>query len=190
MPKISNKKETVLHVAFLRGVNVGGNRQVPMLQLKEVFEELGFKNVRTVLASGNVIFESARSNSSALWNTRIKIEKKLKKTFGFEIGVHLRTMNQVVKMLHAKPFKNTKITPETRLYVTFVQEGTKNKIKIPHISPDKSLQILKITGEEVLSILDLEKNGTADAMNMLQKLFGKNITTRNWNTIVKLAVES
>ena len=51
------------YLALLRGINVGGKNKVPMVELKACFEELGYKNVQTYIASGNVIFESPKSSA-------------------------------------------------------------------------------------------------------------------------------
>jgi uncharacterized protein (DUF1697 family) len=171
------------YVAFLRGINVGGNKKVPMAKLKSVLEEFGFKNVRTLLASGNVIFESKKDSLPSLTK---KISATLEEAFSFTIPVILRDADQIEKIAGSDPFKNIIVTKDTRLYVTFLSEEPKSKLKIPYISPDKSFQILAIKDKAIFSIVDLSKAGTVEAMAILEKEFGKNITTRNWNTIVKI----
>ena len=74
----------ISYAAFLRGINVGGHKTVPMEKLKKAFEALRFKNVQTLLASGNVVFETQALSTAALEQM---IEEKLKKIFGHEIGV-------------------------------------------------------------------------------------------------------
>ena len=56
---------TTVYLALLRGINVGGKNKVPMAELKACFEELGGENVRTYIASGNVMFESNKSSARA-----------------------------------------------------------------------------------------------------------------------------
>jgi uncharacterized protein (DUF1697 family) len=173
------------YVALLGGINVGGHKKVKMEELKEAFELMGFRNVKTLLASGNVLFEAPKTEGETL---KGRIEEKLKKTFGHEIGVILRTIEQVRGMITANHFKGVKVTPQTRLYVTFLSEKPKPGIKIPYASPGGEFRILRVSDGEVYSVLVVSPGGgTIDLMNIVEKEFGRKVTTRNWNTIVKLA---
>jgi len=92
----------------------------------------------------------------------------------------------IEKVVDSDPFQGVKVMKDTRLYVTFLSEEVKSVLKIPYITPDKSFRILCLKDNMIFSIHDLLKTGTRDAMSILEKEFGKNITTRNWNTIVKI----
>jgi len=161
------------YIAFLRGINVGA------------------KNVKTLLASGNVIFETKLTN---LEQMRTKIETTLEKEFGFTIYVILRKKEDIKKLITDNPFKHIVVTPETRFYVTFFSEKPQPKA-IPYKSPEKDLKILRISENEVCTFLTVSKNrGTTDMMEFLEKEFGsppseagKKMTTRNWNTVKKIA---
>lgn len=76
--KKMNKNDSHQYVAFLRGINVGGHGLIKMIDLKKAFEKMGFENVRTLLASGNVVFESEQTDNKALTT---EIESFLKKAF-------------------------------------------------------------------------------------------------------------
>ncbi len=176
--------ESAAFVAFLRGINVGGNKIVKMEDLRKAFESMGFGNVKTLLASGNVIFEAPQAPASAIAK---RIEEKLEKTFGFSIGVIVRTKEDLRRLSDAQPFKGIKVTPETRLYVTFLSEKPKSGLKIPYKSPDGNFTILRATDTEVCSVLTISPDSrTVDLMGILEKEFGKKVTTRNWNTVTKL----
>jgi len=170
--------------AFLRGINVGGNKLIKMEDLKKCFASAGFKNVKTILASGNVLFESSNSDEDVLAN---KIADKLKSELGHDVGIQIRSIDEIQKLADRDPFKKIKVTPETRLYVTFLPEKPKSKLKIPYASPEKDFRILEVTNREICSVVDLNLGrGTVEAMSILDKEFGKNITTRNWNTVGKI----
>ncbi len=172
------------YVALLRGINVGGNKKVPMAQLKATLERMGFTDVKTLLASGNVILSSNKENIAALTK---RIADAIEKEFGFPVPVLIREMSRLEEMAATEPFKGITVTKDTRLYVTFLSENPKTKLKIPYVSDDKSFRILKLDGEELYSVLDLSKgSGTVDAMAIIEKEFGKLVTTRNWNTVVKM----
>ena len=65
-------------VALIRGINVGGKNNVPMAQLKSCFEELGYENIQTYIASGNVIFESKKSSAKLTDEIQEALPKKFK----------------------------------------------------------------------------------------------------------------
>lgn len=173
------------YVAFLRGINVGGNVLVKMDDLKKTLEKFGLGNVRTILASGNVTFESKQADIKTL---AAKIHSELRKTFKKDIGLILRSIDDINRLQASEPFKGIKVTPSIRLYVTFLAgEAGPLSIKIPYATPKGEFRILQATPTEVFSLLDLSKGkGTPDAMKILEKEFGSNVTTRNWNTIQKI----
>ncbi len=172
-------------VAFLRGINVGGNTPVKMADLERTFKKMGFENVRTILNSGNVIFESERTDKKALLQD---IETELKKAFKKDMPVILRSLDDLKQLQSKQPFRGIEVTQSTRLYVTFLSEkAVPRTIRIPYTSSQREFSILGATDSEVFTVLDLSKGkGTTDVMNILEKEFGSNVTTRNWNTILKM----
>jgi uncharacterized protein (DUF1697 family) len=173
----------IKYAAFLRGINVGGVT-VKMDKLKKTFEAIGFANVKTLLASGNVLFAAPAASEGTLVK---KIEKKLEAAFGREIGVLVRKIEDLQRLADADPFAGIKVTPQTRLYVTFLAEKPKSSLKIPYASPDKNFKIIRATASEVCSMLTLTpESRTVDLMSVLEKEFGRKVTTRNWNTIEKI----
>lgn len=172
------------YVVFLRGINVGGKATVKMEELRKTFESLGFIDVKTLLNSGNVVF-ATETHERALTK---KIEEKLLQTFDRKIKVLIRSISVIQKLIAMDPFKNITITPDTRLYITFLSEKPNRILKIPYESPEKDFKILHILNTEVCSSLVLSPTrNTTDSMKVLEKEFGKNITTRNWNTVTKVA---
>jgi uncharacterized protein (DUF1697 family) len=171
-------------VAFLRGINVGGHKLIKMEELSKAFNSMGFKNVKTLLASGNVLFDTQGPKSTGLAE---KIEHGLEKLLGHKIGVLLRTLPELKALADSRPFNNIKISSQTRLYITFLSEKPKTAIKAPYESPAKQFKILRISQNEVLSVLELSPDSkSTDLMGFLDKEFGRAVTTRNWNTIEKL----
>jgi uncharacterized protein (DUF1697 family) len=171
------------HAAFLRGINVGG-RRVKMDDLQKAFESLGFADVKTYIASGNVVFAARAQSGTAL---RTKIERKLRTQFGFDIGVTLRSLADLQAFVGGKPFRQVRVTPKAKLYVTFLARRPRTALTTPYKSPDKDFAIISVSDREICSALTLSPGtGTADLMTFLERQFGKEITTRNWTTILKL----
>ena len=171
------------NVAFLRGINVGGHHKVPMADLRKAFESLGFKNIITVLNSGNVIFESGDELPNQL---EAVISQHLEDTFGFPIPTIARSARSIQEIYNEKPFEGIDVTKETRLYISLLKQEVITDLELPWKSDDNSFQILQESGLAVLSVLDLSINNTPKAMEILEKSYGKDITTRNWKTIERI----
>jgi uncharacterized protein (DUF1697 family) len=152
---MGERPASLRYVALLRGVNVG-KKKVEMPRLKQAFEDLGFSNVRTLLNSGNVLFDAPASDSLVP-----AIEHKLHETFGFEISVLVRTQDDIRTLVASEPFKSA--GPNTKHFVTFTG-----------LEPG-----------EVCSVIAADAQ-TTELMMKLQKQYGERITTRNWNTVVKM----
>jgi uncharacterized protein (DUF1697 family) len=170
-------------VGFLRGINVGGHHKVPMAELKQILTHSGCENVKTILNSGNFVFETKNEDVTALEN---KIESVLAKSFGFNIPVILINHNQLTKLVKKDPFAGINVHENSRLYISFLKDTPKVKLTIPYISNDQAFSIIDVKDKIIVSVLDITTSNTPKGMEDLEKLFGKNITTRNWNTIQKL----
>ena len=94
-----------------------GKRRPPMTQLKALFEGLGFDDVETFIASGNVIFSSKAKGDSVL---EIKIAKHLEKSLGYEVDTFVRTMEEVAAVAEAKIFPGEK--EDATVHVGFLQK--------------------------------------------------------------------
>ena len=173
------------YVAFLRGINVG-KRRVKNDALSKVFDDLGFENVKVLIASGNVLFDADQQAESKLTKT---VEDGLAKALGFEVNVLLRSIPEIQAMLDLDPFEGIEVTKQTRRYVTLLAQKTKSTMKVPYASEDGRFRILSRSDREVYSVLTLEEGArTVDLMAVLEKEYGKGATTRNWNTIEKAVV--
>ncbi|RKS53302.1 uncharacterized protein (DUF1697 family) [Gillisia mitskevichiae] len=181
---MASEKLKEKYVLFLRGINVGGHHKVPMQDLREELEQSGFEKVETILNSGNIIFNTASTDLKSL---EILISEKLENAFGFPIPTIVRKEKTIKQLFDDAPFQKEEITKDIRLYVSFLKNGTIPNIDLPWRSSDNSFRILEIKDRVVISILDLNVSKTPKAMNALETFFGSEITTRNWNTIERVA---
>jgi uncharacterized protein (DUF1697 family) len=163
--------------ALLRGINLG-KRTVKMDALRKLLEANGLTGVKTLLASGNVVFASKTSDPAKL---RSKLEKIIKEEFGFAVSVLLRSDKEIAALVKADPFKGVKADKDTRLYVTFMTNASSTNLNKDH----KENGIHAINKDYIASVLRVG-TGTPDHMDYLVKYFGSNITTRNWNTVLKI----
>jgi uncharacterized protein (DUF1697 family) len=177
--------------AFLRGVNVGGHRTLKMADLRAAFERMGFENVHTIQASGNVVFESGAGDEPAPTE---RIEAELERLLGYPIKVLVRRVDDLVSLVQSDPFGGVAVAPDTKLYVTFlslpVESGTERgqeRTEGLPTNPEPGLVLVRVTAEEVLSAVTVSRGfGTPELMTFLEKAFGPSVTTRNWNTIRKI----
>ncbi|MHB1103229.1 MAG: DUF1697 domain-containing protein [Devosia sp.] len=170
-------------VALLRGINLG-QRQMKNVDLKDEFEKLGFENVRTLIASGNVLFDGEAEKGM-----QARIEKALRERFGFAIGTVLRTQEELKELVKSDPFKGRKEDKDTKLYVTFLAESAEKPLPMP-FGIEGDFEVVKLTGREVFILAFRLLNGRFGlGMEAVWKHFGKQLlwTSRNWNTVVKAA---
>ncbi len=171
----------ITYIAFLRGINVGGHHKITMLDLKKMFEKMSMSDVQTVLASGNVLFKSKETEPKMVQR---KVEETLKSSLGYHVTVIIRTQEQIHDLVRSAPFSGIKTDANTRLYVSFLSTPPTTSVRIN----SGYFDIISSSDTEVYSVLQLNpKVGSTDGMNILEKHFGKEITTRNWNTVVKIA---
>lgn len=175
--------ESNRYVVFLRGINVGGSHKVPMADLRKVLEALGFESVQTLLNSGNVIFDTTCSTVQSM---EINISDHLEQVFGFSIPVLVRSAKDIVKLIDNDPFKEITLTKDLRFYTSFIKENPQVEISLPWSTEDGSFKILEIREKVICSLLDLSVTKTTKGMDLLEQMFGKNLTTRNWNTIIRI----
>ena len=172
------------YVAFLRGINVGGKRLIKMEDLRRVVESLGLKNVRSFIASGNVLFETSLTDRDAL--TR-KIEKKLLTAFGHDVPVVLQTIDELKELLRVGPFRKVKSGPGVMLCVTLLCAEPKAGPKLPLQSAIENLEVLAIKNRAAFILCRRKKNGMFSfPNNFFEKEFGVAATTRQWNTIKRI----
>lgn len=174
------------YISLLRGINVGGHHRVPMAELGREMTKLGFEKVTTLLNSGNVIFHTSLHREEELEEV---IADHLEKIFGFPIPVLIRRPEVMFDLVSNNPFKHTDVTKDTRLYLSFLKEKPAIALPLPWTSNDGSYRILEVREKTVCSVLDLSATQTPKGMDALELLFGKSLTTRNWNTIHRIAAQ-
>jgi uncharacterized protein (DUF1697 family) len=152
-----------------------------MPALKEAFETAGFTDVKTVLGSGNVVF-SARSSSEAALQQ--KAEAAMQERLGKTFLTIVRPIEQLRKLLATDPYKPFKVDPKAKRIVTFLRGRPTAKIKLP-VELDGA-RILTMKDGEIFSAYLPNPKGPV-FMSLIQKTFGKDVTTRTWDTVVKVA---
>lgn len=169
------------YVALLRGINLG-KRSVKMDALRQLFEDMGYQSVRTLQASGNVVFFTASKDAQKL---RKAIEAEFAQRFGFESGTVVRTAANIAALVKADPFKKVNAGDGVRLHITFLNEATKGATPLPYQAADGAFSVQAATPGHLACVV-YPKASSLDLMDFLGKEFGDQATTRTWNTVQKI----
>jgi uncharacterized protein (DUF1697 family) len=173
-----------IYVILVRGINVGGKNKVPMAGLKKVLEALGFSNVSTYIASGNVILESDKPAEKI----KAQIEKALPKNFKLDtelIKVLVLTGKQLQAVIDNKP-EGFGEQPEKyhsdAIFLMGIDSAQAMRVFDPREGVDKVW-----AGDGVIYSQRLSSQRTTSRLNKIMgTLAYKSMTIRNWNTTTKL----
>jgi uncharacterized protein (DUF1697 family) len=165
------------YAAFLRGVSP---LNAKMSELQQCLETAGFGHVKTVLGSGNVIFDSRAASRDSLER---KIEAAMKKSLERVFATTVRSVDELAALRESDPYKSFNLSPKAKRVVTFLHEKPKTKMKLP-IELDDA-RILCVKGTEIFSAYVPSAKGPV-FMNLIEKTFGKDLTTRTWDTLGKV----
>ncbi len=166
-------------VAVLRGINVGGNRKVRMVDLKAAFDAAGCTDVETYIQSGNVVFTHAKKDAAL----ETVLEAQLLESTGFEIAVLTRTAREMRDIVEHNPYPGTE---GTKLVVWFLRDAVAATV-LDKVDRDAiGVEDFTLRGREIYLFLP---NG--QGRGILPVALGKcklpaGNTARNWNTVVKL----
>jgi len=171
------------YIALLRGVNVSGKRILKMKDLVGVLSPPKYRNVRTYVQSGNLIFEHEGADTKKL---AVTIERAIAGGFGIAPSVIIRTDHELGKIVRGNPFiTDGEVDPE-RLYVTFLAERPGAGIPpAVEIRKDKHERFALI-GSEVYLYCPNGYGRTKMNNSAFEKAFGVIATTRNWRTTTTL----
>lgn len=166
-------------IALLRGINVSGQKEIKMSDLKLLFEEIGFKDVQTYIQSGNVVFSSKEISVDKL---ELKISSIIKRKYGFDVKIVVISPEEMEYVLKNNPFLKKK-KDEDKLYVTFLSKiPSDENIENMH-SIDYSPEEYFIEGKHLYLFVP---NGYGKARinnNLFENKLKVSGTTRNWKTV-------
>ena len=170
-----------IYIALFRGINVGGKNMLPMKELVAILEELGSRNIKSYIQSGNAVFARQKTDTAQLSK---KISVEIKRRHGFEPHVLLLELDDIERVIRKNPFPEVETDPKA-LHVGFLASAPKN--------PDlKALESLKTDSERFRLIDNVfylhapEGVGRSKLAARAEKLLGVPMTDRNWRTVCKI----
>jgi uncharacterized protein (DUF1697 family) len=166
------------YAAFLRGVSPM-NAKMPAL--KRAFEAVGFTEVKTVLSSGNVVFTARRASESALQR---RAEAAMQERLGHAFLTIVRPVEMLQEMLASDPYHAFRLEPSAKRIVTFLRDEPTARVALPEELD--GARLLAVRGRELFAAYVPSPRGAA-FMTLIERRFGKEVTTRTWDTVGKVA---
>ena len=164
------------YIVLLRGINVSGKNKLPMAELRELLNDLGFQNVQTYIQSGNIILE-ADEGKSVICN---KIKESIQTKFGYDVPVIARTISEWKKAIVNYPFSTD--NPKIVAFVFLNKKVYETKIDVKGINNDEYL----IDNDMVYIHCTTGFGKTKLSNNLFERKLNVTATTRNYNTTLKL----
>ena len=166
------------YAAFLRGISPTNAR---MSELAKSFSAAGFEDVRTVLGTGNVVFSAGAKNGRSVEQAA---EAAMKKKLGHAFLTIVRDVDFLDRMIEADPFASHALAHGSKRIVTFLREKPDAKLELPPAVD--GARILEVREREVLTAYVVSPKGPV-FMRLIEKAFGRDVTTRTWETVKKVA---
>lgn len=167
-------------IALLRGINVGRNKRIAMGDLRVMLESLGYSDVRTLLQSGNALFEAGTRKPEALEKD---ISAGIKAAFGMEVATMVRSAKELAAVVDENPFVARGVDP-VELHATFLTANPA-AAKIAAVDREECAPDEFAVGTRVI-YMRLRNGVMGSRLPDWDKVLGVRATTRNWNTTIRL----
>lgn len=168
-----------VYIALLQGVNVGKHKRIAMADFKQIVAELGGDTPVTVANSGNVVFRD--DDSRSVEELRLAIEQAVSEHVGMPIPTFIRTGDELRSIVASNPYPE--VDDPKCLHVDFLLEAVDGALDDLDLGDDH----LTLTGRDLYMHLPNKMSGVTHDSNALAKRLGTHHTSRNWNTVTKLA---
>lgn len=170
------------YVAFLRGINVGGKNKIKMETLREVCAAIGFENVKTYIISGNIIFETSKSDDKKLAE---KIETAIEKEFGLNIKTIVRSIEEIENIVKNNPFEG-QFENDKDLHVFFLDEEMPDEKRDLLLSNNNENEQYFVRDREIFCLLKVSVLDSLMGKDYIAKKLKVSSTARNWRTVNKV----
>ena len=173
----------LIHIALIRGVNVGGKNMIAMADLRGACEKLGFKNPRTLLQSGNLVIEGPGSAAEV----EARLEQGMKKRLGRDLEFFVRSPKEWDAIIKGNPFrKEAREDPGHTHLLCLKHKVTPAAVKdLQAKIPGR--ESLEARGREAYAVYPDGAGNSKLTAALIDRTLGTRCTARNWNTVLKLA---
>jgi uncharacterized protein (DUF1697 family) len=172
-----------LYAGLIRGINVGGNRKLPMAELRSALGSAGYEGVSTYIQSGNVVLRSAASAGAVGRG----VERVIEERFELTVRVLVRTHDELEAVARANPYLSGAAKAETsKLHVVFL-DGSPPVSSVVRLDPDRSPgDEFTVAGSEIYLHHPNGYGRSKLTLDWFERGLGVDGTARNWNTLIKL----
>jgi uncharacterized protein (DUF1697 family) len=177
----SNGDHMNIYIAFFRGINVGGNNSLPMKELVALLGDIGAKQVRTYIQSGNAVFHGNETDPSRLAR---QLSAEIKKRRGFEPHILVLDLAAMDMAIAENPFPEAEADPSS-LHLGFLA-STPNKPDLEKLNRIRKESERFHLGDKVFYLHAPEGVGRSRLAANAEKLLGVPMTDRNWRTVCKV----
>lgn len=169
------------YAALLRGVNLGGAKKVAMADLRDLMEDLGFTEVRTLLNSGNIVFSARRQAADALAS---RIEKAIASKLKVSTSTTVLTAMDVDEIIRGNPLREHADNP-SRLHVAFLRDPTVAK-RLESIAAEDWTPDILVVGRRAAYMWLPNGMATSRLPLAVDKLLRNDVTVRTWGTVGRI----
>ncbi|MBA2579800.1 MAG: DUF1697 domain-containing protein [Thermoleophilaceae bacterium] len=171
-------------IALLRGINVGGHKKVEMARLRELMGTLGYRDVRTYVQSGNVVFTGPEVPPIEVAQ---RLEERIAATFGFDVSVMVRSREELADVIAANPLRDVATDPSRHLVV--FRDDEVDLTGAATVDPaDFAPEAFHVRGREIYLWAPDGVRDSPVVKALSEKRLGGTATARNWRTLEKLLV--
>ena len=168
------------YIALLRGINVSGQKKILMAELRTQTESLGFENVKTYIQSGNLFFDTKEKSESTIAD---QIKTMIKKHWGFEVPIIIRTPAQLKKVIKKHPYLKE---DEKRVAVSFLSAKPTKAAIAAALEWDSKNDVFEIHGKDVYLFCPNGFGTSKLTNNFFERKLKVEATTRNLRSVNKL----
>ena len=173
----------MFHIALLRGINVGGHKKVAMADLRDLATRLGFKNVRTILQSGNLVFDATTTSASRLERV---LEDAAAKRLGLQIAFFVRGAADWAATIADNPFPREAERDPSHLLVMFLKDEPEAKDVKALQASITGPELVRARGRQAYFVFPAGMGTSRVTTALIERKLGTAGTGRNWNTVLKL----
>ena len=171
------------YVALLRGINVGGKLMLKMEALRATFESLGFTGVKSYINSGNLGFETARTDDGKLAKS---IHEAIEKDFGFDISVMVRSAAEINEIIANNPYIG-QFENDKDMHVFFLASELSDVNTQLLLAKNSDDEMITVNGRTIYYLLSISIIDSVLGKGFVDKKLKVPATARNWRTVRKLA---
>jgi uncharacterized protein (DUF1697 family) len=171
------------YIALLRGINVGGHNLIAMSDLRALCESLDFTGVKTLLQSGNLVFQAGKRSPAGL---EMLLETETKKRLKAAPDYLVRTADEWSTIIDRNPFPKEAKTDPSHLLVVFLKSAPDAKAVKTLQAAIKGPELIRADSRCLYATYPAGIAGSKLTNALIEKTLATRATARNWNTILKL----